>query len=68
MVSRGGVLEETDWTTAMGEVVAVSKRLLADKRPVSLGFYTSGQLFIEEHTGRAPTRLSLRVSWSKRVT
>ncbi|KQZ88414.1 molybdopterin oxidoreductase [Phycicoccus sp. Root563] len=49
LVRRDGVLVETDWQTAMGTVVEVSKRLLEEKGPLSLGFYTSGQLFIEEY-------------------
>ncbi|MBA8803302.1 anaerobic selenocysteine-containing dehydrogenase [Nocardioides ginsengisegetis] len=40
---------ETDWETAMGRIVEVSKGLLAEKGPLSHGFYTSGQLFLEEY-------------------
>ena len=40
---------ETDWETAMGRIVEVSKRLLDEKGPLSHGFYTSGQLFLEEY-------------------
>jgi anaerobic selenocysteine-containing dehydrogenase len=49
MVRDGGVLVETDWDSAMGRVVEVSQRLLAEKGPLSHGFYTSGQLFLEEY-------------------
>src|SRR6478609_4817894 len=49
MVRQGGRLVETDWETAMGRVVQRSKELLAEKGPLSHGFYTSGQLFIEEY-------------------
>ncbi|MBA2464233.1 MAG: molybdopterin-dependent oxidoreductase, partial [Nocardioidaceae bacterium] len=49
MVRENGRLVETDWETAMGQVVAQSKRLLAEKGPLSHGFYTSGQLFLEEY-------------------
>ena len=49
MVREGGRLVETDWETAMGRVVEVSTRLLAEKGPLSHGFYTTGQLFIEEY-------------------
>src|SRR4051794_35056438 len=49
LVREGGRLVEADWETAMGRVVEVSKRLLADKGPLSIGFYTSGQLFLEEY-------------------
>jgi anaerobic selenocysteine-containing dehydrogenase len=49
MIRQDGQLVETDWETAMGRIVQVSKRLLEDKGPLSHGFYTSGQLFIEEY-------------------
>lgn len=49
LVRQNGRLVETDWETAMGRVVATSKRLLAEKGPLTHGFYTSGQLFIEEY-------------------
>jgi anaerobic selenocysteine-containing dehydrogenase len=49
MVREDGRLIETDWDTAMGRVVAESKRLLEEKGPLSHGFYTSGQLFLEEY-------------------
>ncbi|HST81454.1 MAG TPA: molybdopterin oxidoreductase family protein [Kineosporiaceae bacterium] len=49
LMREGGRLVETDWDTAMGRIVAVSKRLLAEKGPLSHGFYTSGQLFLEEY-------------------
>jgi anaerobic selenocysteine-containing dehydrogenase len=48
-VCEGGTLVETDWETAMGRVVEVSKRLLAEKGPLTHGFYTSGQIFLEEY-------------------
>src|SRR3954449_9822474 len=49
MVRGGGRLVETDWGHAMGRVVEVSRRLLDEKGPLTHGFYTSGQLFIEEY-------------------
>jgi len=49
LVRENGRLVETDWATAMGRVVEESKRLLAEKGPLSHGFYTSGQLFLEEY-------------------
>ncbi|RKT55975.1 molybdopterin oxidoreductase family protein [Saccharothrix australiensis] len=49
LVRRGGVLVESDWDTAMGLVVRRSKELLAEVGPLSHGFYTSGQLFLEEY-------------------
>ncbi|WP_053736829.1 molybdopterin oxidoreductase family protein [Nocardia sp. NRRL S-836] len=48
-IRRGGELVETDWDTAMGEVVRRSRELLAESGPLSHGFYTSGQLFLEEY-------------------
>ena len=49
LVREGGRLVETDWETAMGRVVEVSSRLLRERGPLSHGFYTSGQLFLEEY-------------------
>ncbi len=49
LVREGGRLVETDWDTAMGRIVAKSKDLLARKGPLSHGFYTTGQLFLEEY-------------------
>jgi anaerobic selenocysteine-containing dehydrogenase len=50
LVRDGAELVEADWETALGRVVARSKDLLA--RPGGwgrIGFYTSGQLFLEEY-------------------
>ncbi|MFH9125750.1 molybdopterin oxidoreductase family protein [Streptomyces globisporus] len=49
LVRENGRLVESDWETAMGRIVEVSRRLLAEKGPLSHGFYTSGQLFLEEY-------------------
>jgi anaerobic selenocysteine-containing dehydrogenase len=49
LVREGGRLVETDWPTAMGRIVERSKALLAEKGPLSHGFYTTGQLFLEEY-------------------
>jgi anaerobic selenocysteine-containing dehydrogenase len=49
LIRRKGELVETDWETAMGAIVARSKELLAEQGPSALGFYTSGQLFLEEY-------------------
>jgi anaerobic selenocysteine-containing dehydrogenase len=49
LVRERGRLVETDWDTAMGRIVEVSRRLLTEKGPLSHGFYTSGQLFLEEY-------------------
>ena len=49
LVREGGRLVETDWDTALGRVVERSRALLDEKGPLSHGFYTSGQLFLEEY-------------------
>src|SRR3954452_19245447 len=49
LVRTGGGLREADWETAMGMIVDLTKTLLAEKGPLSIGFYTSGQLFLEEY-------------------
>ncbi|WP_327425408.1 nitrate reductase [Streptomyces sp. NBC_01707] len=49
LVREGGRLVESDWETAMGRVVTRSQKLLKDRGPGSIGFYTSGQLFLEEY-------------------
>jgi anaerobic selenocysteine-containing dehydrogenase len=49
LIRRHGALVETDWDTAMDAIVERSKALLADKGPLAIGFYTSGQLFLEEY-------------------
>src|SRR3954466_4423798 len=49
LVREGGKLVEPDWDTAMGAVVAQSRRLLQGQGPSAIGFYTTGQLFLEEY-------------------
>ncbi|GAT70492.1 molybdopterin oxidoreductase [Planomonospora sphaerica] len=50
LVREDGKLVETDWDTAMGRIVARSKELLAEPGGWGrFGFYTSGQLFLEEY-------------------
>lgn len=49
LVREDGRLVESDWDTAMGRIVSRSRSLLADRGPTSHGFYTSGQLFLEEY-------------------
>jgi ferredoxin-nitrate reductase len=44
-----GELVEASWDEAMGRIVDRSRRLLKQKGPLALGFYTSGQLFLEEY-------------------
>jgi ferredoxin-nitrate reductase len=49
LIRRDGELVETDWQTALGAVVERSKRLLDEAGPLAFGFYTTGQLFLEEY-------------------
>ncbi|MDQ0687208.1 anaerobic selenocysteine-containing dehydrogenase [Streptomyces achromogenes] len=49
LVREGGRLVECDWDTAMGRIVARSRELLDERGPGSIGFYTSGQLYLEEY-------------------
>lgn len=49
LVRRGGSLEPAGWDEAMGLVVDRSQTLLREQGPGALGFYTSGQLFLEEY-------------------
>ena len=49
MVRKDGELVETSWDEAMDRIVERSKEQLEEKGPLSLGFYTTGQLFLEEY-------------------
>ena len=49
LVRENGVLREASWDEAMGRIVAKSKDVLDRKGPLGIGFYTSGQLFLEEY-------------------
>jgi ferredoxin-nitrate reductase len=49
LVRKNGELVEASWDEAMGRVVERSKRLREEKGPLALGFYTTGQLFLEEY-------------------
>ncbi|AJF63716.1 molybdopterin oxidoreductase family protein [Streptomyces vietnamensis] len=49
LVRRDGRLVETDWDSAMTLVAARSRTLLDAHGSGSIGFYTSGQLFLEEY-------------------
>jgi anaerobic selenocysteine-containing dehydrogenase len=42
-------LVETDWDTAMNRVVERTGELMAEQGPSAIGFYTTGQLFLEEY-------------------
>src|SRR3712207_1534059 len=49
LVRKDGKLVEASWDEAMNHIVERSKRLLEEKGPLALGFYTTGQLFLEEY-------------------
>jgi anaerobic selenocysteine-containing dehydrogenase len=50
LVREGGSLVEASWDEAMGQIVARSKELLAQPGGWGrFGFYTSGQLYLEEY-------------------
>lgn len=49
LVRRDGRLVETDWDTAMETVAGRTRELLDERGPSSIGFYTTGQLFLEEY-------------------
>jgi anaerobic selenocysteine-containing dehydrogenase len=49
LVRQGGDLREASWDEAMGLIVERSRSLLEEKGPGAFGFYTSGQLFLEEY-------------------
>lgn len=49
LIRRDGALVETDWDTAMDAVVRRSRELLDEQGSGAFGFYTTGQLFLEEY-------------------
>ncbi|HJQ28029.1 MAG TPA: molybdopterin-dependent oxidoreductase, partial [Rubrobacter sp.] len=49
LVRKEGELVEAGWDEAMDLIVEKSRRLLEEKGPLAFGFYTSGQLFLEEY-------------------
>ncbi|KOG41300.1 molybdopterin oxidoreductase family protein [Streptomyces decoyicus] len=49
LIRQDGRLVECDWNTAMERIVCRSKSLLDERGPGSIGFYTTGQLFLEEY-------------------
>ncbi|ATZ23187.1 Nitrate reductase [Streptomyces lavendulae subsp. lavendulae] len=49
LVKEDGVLRESDWDTAMARITDRARALLDGPGPDSIGFYTSGQLFLEEY-------------------
>ena len=53
LIRSGGRLAATDWDTAMKRIVEHSQKLLTESGPDTIGFYTSGQLFLEEYYTQA---------------
>jgi anaerobic selenocysteine-containing dehydrogenase len=49
LIRRDGVLQATDWDTAMSAVVDRCRGLLDSHGPGAVGFYTTGQLFAEDY-------------------
>src|SRR5918998_1320713 len=49
LVRENGELVEASWEEAFARIVERSKKLLEVKGPLAFGFYTSGQLFLEEY-------------------
>ena len=49
LVRKNGELVEASWDEAMDLIVERSKQLLEEKGPLAFGFYTTGQLFLEEY-------------------
>src|SRR4051794_3250665 len=49
LIRQGGELVECDWDTAMNHVAGRAKELLQEQGPSAIGFYTTGQLFLEEY-------------------
>ncbi|WP_061300052.1 molybdopterin oxidoreductase family protein [Herbidospora cretacea] len=49
LVRENGRLVEASWDTALGRVAGRVRELLDEQGPSALGFYTSGQLFLEEY-------------------
>jgi len=49
LVRKDGELVEASWDDAFDLIVGRSRALLEDKGPLAFGFYTTGQLFLEEY-------------------
>ncbi|MEU6306834.1 molybdopterin oxidoreductase family protein [Streptomyces chartreusis] len=49
LVREGGHLVPCGWDTAMDRIVDRTRELMDDSGPGSIGFYTSGQLFLEDY-------------------
>jgi anaerobic selenocysteine-containing dehydrogenase len=49
LIRRDGELQPASWEEAMGAIVDRTRMVLSEQGPSGLGFYTSGQLFLEEY-------------------
>lgn len=49
LIREHGRLVNATWDDAMGRIVERSRSLLDEHGPAAIGFYTSGQLFLEEY-------------------
>ncbi|MBQ1088633.1 nitrate reductase [Streptomyces sp. B93] len=49
LVRENGRLVPTTWDTAMDRICARTRELLDEQGPSAIGFYTTGQLFLEEY-------------------
>ncbi|QMU30614.1 molybdopterin oxidoreductase family protein [Adhaeribacter radiodurans] len=49
LIRKNGKLEETTWEEAMNLIVERSKEIIEKHTSLGIGFYTSGQLFLEEY-------------------
>lgn len=49
LIRKDGELQEATWDEAMNMMVARSKEIIAADTGLGIGFYTSGQLFLEEY-------------------
>jgi ferredoxin-nitrate reductase len=49
LVRRKGALEPAGWDEAMDLVVQQSRKVLGEQGPLGMGFYNSGQLFVEDY-------------------
>jgi len=49
LIRKNGKLEEVSWDEAMNLIVQRSKEIIEKYTSLGIGFYTSGQLFLEEY-------------------
>jgi ferredoxin-nitrate reductase len=49
LIKKNGKLEEATWDEAMDLMVKKSKEIIEKQTSLGIGFYTSGQLFLEEY-------------------